>query len=384
MVGNALDTPMTPERKALDPSEIVARVAELPGIAELRAALDGERAWLVGGAVRDLLLGIDHPDLDIAVEGDAAALARRLGGEAVAHERFATATAMAGGVRVDLAGTRTETYERPGALPAVKPAAIEADLARRDFTVNAMAVPLEGAPELLDPHGGLGDLRAGLLRVLHGSSFADDPTRALRAARYAVRLGFELETETAELLASADLGAVSADRVEAELRRIAAEPDPAAAVALLAEWGLAGIDSGAAARVRAVRDVLARPEWERLVDHVDAAYRAAVLDPELEVAAVRLAAARPARPSEAVRLARGRSPIELLAARAAGGTWLDEYVTRWRSIELEIDGEDLLAAGIPEGRAIGRGLSAALEAKLDGEARDREDELRIALAAASS
>lgn len=365
----------------MDPGRI-GRLEELPGVARVRRALAGERAYLVGGAVRDMLLGLPHPDLDVAVEGDAAELARRLGGATTEHERFATATATADGVRVDLASTRSESYDHPGALPVVRPASLADDLARRDFTVNAMAIPLAGTPELIDPHGGLDDLRAGLLRVLHDASFTDDPTRALRAARYAARLGLELEPRTADLLAATDLATVSDDRVQAELRRIAGEADPAATFALLADWRLAGIDSGAAARVRAMLDVVGRPEWARVLDPVEAAYRAAVLDPQLEATALRLAAASPARPSEGVQLARGRSALELVAARAAGAAWLDDYVASWRDVELEIGGEDLLAAGVPEGRAVGRGLSAALEAKLDGRAPDRDAELRIALAAA--
>lgn len=384
MVGNAPRETLDSHRKDVDSERIGRRLDAVPGVAALREALDGERAYLVGGAVRDLLLGGEHPDLDIAVEGDAAAVAARLGGEPREHERFATASTEVDGVRLDLASTRTETYEHPGALPVVEPASIDRDLARRDFTVNAMAVPLTGEPVLLDPHGGVEDLRAGLLRVLHERSFSDDPTRALRAARYAARLGLELEPRTAELLAATDLGTVSEDRVRAELRRIAAEPDPAPALELLAEWGLAAISSGAPARVRAVLEVLGRPGWSGTVDPVEAAYRMAITDSELEMAAVRLSSARPAKPSEAVRLARGRSPLELLVARVAGGRWLDDYITTWRDVELEIDGEDLLAAGVPEGRAIGRGLSAALEAKLDGEAGGREDELRIALSAAGS
>lgn len=384
MVGNRPGETLDSHRKDVDSERIGRRLDAVPGVAALREALDGERAYLVGGAVRDLLLGADHPDLDVAVEGDAAALARRLGGDVTEHERFATATADAGGVRVDLATSRRETYERPGALPVVEPAPIADDLARRDFTVNAMAVPLAGEPELIDPHGGLDDLRAGLLRVLHEGSFADDPTRALRAARYAARLDLEPEPRTAELLAGADLATVSEDRVRAELRRIAAEPDPAPALELLAGWGLAAISSGAPARVRAVLEVLGRPGWSGTVDPVEAAYRMAITDSELEMAAVRLSSARPGKPSEAVRLARGRSPLELLVARVAGAAWLDDYISAWRDVELEIDGEDLLAAGVPEGRAIGRGLSAALEAKLDGQAGGREDELRIALSAAGS
>lgn len=373
---------MVPDKESTTQALIADRLPAIPGLERLRTALEGESAYLVGGAVRDLLLGLDNPDLDVVVEGDAVAAARRLGAEPRAHERFATATLVLDGVRVDLATARAERYERPGALPEVEPAPLARDLARRDFTVNAMAVPLSGKAELIDPHGGLDDLRAGRLRVLHPASFVDDPTRALRAARYAARFGFELEEETAELLAAADLSTVSSERVEAELRRVAASEHAAETFALLARWGLAGIDAGAGPRVEAMRAVLAQPGWDELLDTAEATYAIAVPDDALEAAALRLAAARPDRPSRAAELARGRGAVELAAGRMAGATWLDEYVREWRHVRLEIDGQDLLAAGVPEGPAVGRGLAAALDAKLDGKAGGREEELRVALGAA--
>lgn len=366
-----------------DPEALAERLARLPALGRLRESLAGERAFLVGGAVRDVLLGLDHPDLDVAVDGDVAAVARRLGAQPLLHERFRTATVEVDDVRIDLAATRAERYPRPGALPEVERAALERDLRRRDFTVNAMAVPLQGESRLIDPHGGLADLRAGLLRVLHDESFSDDPTRALRAARYAARFRFELEPRTAELLAGADLGTVSDERVQAELRRTAAETTAPEAFTLLARWGLAGIDSGAGARIGVARDVLARPGWKDLLDPAAAAYALAVPDPALEAGAVRLSAASPERPSAGAKLAAGRSPQELVMARVAGAAWLDDYVRDWRHVRLEITGEDVIAAGVPEGPAVGRALAAALAAKLDGEAAGREAELRAALAAAS-
>src|SRR5437763_10234033 len=169
----------------------------------LLPALDGlEPAFLVGGAVRDLLLGRGTVDLDVAIEGDARAVARelagRLGGEAKEHDRFGTATVRAGDLTVDLATTRRETYAEPGALPEVEPARLGEDLARRDFTINAMAASLGAAAlgELVDPHGGREDLEAGVIRVLHPGSFTDDPTRLLRAVRYEARFGFRMDPET--------------------------------------------------------------------------------------------------------------------------------------------------------------------------------------------
>jgi tRNA nucleotidyltransferase (CCA-adding enzyme) len=372
------------DRKVVSPEALFERVEALPEIAQLRAALDGEKAYLVGGAVRDLLLGAEHPDLDVAIDGDVEAVARRLGADVVTHERFGTARVDLGGSRIDLARTRSEAYPQPGALPEVSPAPIEQDLARRDFAVNAMAVPLSGPMELIDPHGGLDDLRAGRLSVLHPDSFVDDPTRALRAARYAARLGFELESATAELLAQADLGTVSRNRVEAELHRIAAEDHAPTAFGLLARWRLAEIDSGAGARVGALGQILAAPEWAEFVDRATAMYCIAVPNPELETAALRISSALPKTPSEIVRILHGRSPLELVAARLAGADWVDEYVRNLRHVGLEIDGQDLIAAGVSQGPAVGRGLAAALDAKLDGEVSGRDDELKVAVAAATA
>jgi tRNA nucleotidyltransferase (CCA-adding enzyme) len=383
MVGNSYE--MAPDTR-IDPSALGERLNALPGIAELRAAIGDAPAYLVGGAVRDLLRGEPRSDLDIAVESDFAPFAQALGGEMVEHERFQTANVILGDLDVDIARARTETYARPGALPDVAPATIQEDLARRDFTVNAMAVPLNGEAELIDPHGGLDDLRAGVLRVLHPGSFADDPTRALRAARYAARLGFSLEPETERQLRAADLGTVSDDRVIGELGYIAVEDHPSRALALIADWGL--LDLGKAPKLAAALERLfeSEPVWAEFADR-DTALLLAIAPAEharsLRARAARLSHhAEPSSPAEIHVLAHDHSPEVLAIARAAGARWLDEYAQRLRHVDLAITGYDLIEAGVPEGPAIGLGLNAALEAKLDGTVGDRDGELRVALAAA--
>jgi tRNA nucleotidyltransferase (CCA-adding enzyme) len=377
MVGNR---PMSPAEKPIeDLDQALQRV--YPELRALREAAS-EPVYLVGGAVRDLLLGRGRADIDIVVEGDALALASRLGADVVSHERFATAKVNLDGHEIDIAAARTESYQRPGALPVVEPASqVEADLGRRDFTINAMAIPLTDEPELIDPHGGQADLAAGLLRVLHPGSFADDPTRALRAARYAARFGFELESETATLLREADLATVSADRREAELLRLAGEDEAPRAFSLLAEWGLIELrDNGAELSAR-VADLLQSGAWAELVPR-DRALIAAAVGPRGGEGA--LAEARPERPSEAVELASGQDPVDLVLARALGAEWLDRYLTEWRGVALEIDGEALISAGVPQGPAIGRGLDEALRRKLDGGISGRDQELEVALAVARS
>ncbi len=219
-------------------------------------ALDhGTRPYLVGGAVRDLLLGRPTHDLDMVIVGDALAVARtaqaQLGGDLTLHEAFGTATlTLPGGLAIDLITARRETYPYPGALPLVTPSDLDADLRRRDFTINALAVAL--APHefgtLIDPLDGRADLANGHIRILHAASFHDDPTRLLRAIRYAARFSansphhFDLAPKTAAHFAAAvALGAlhtVSPQRIAHEFVRLLTEPTAAAMAARLAATDL--------------------------------------------------------------------------------------------------------------------------------------------------
>ena len=296
------------------------------------------------------------------------------------EERFGTAKVELDGHVVDIATARTETYPHSGALPVVERTEdIEADLSRRDFTVNAMAMPLGDGAELVDPHNGRDDLDRGLLRVLHPESFADDPTRAIRAARYASRLGFSLEPETERLLRATDLSAVSEDRRLAELTRLASEPNGPEGLDLLAQWGLLDFREGGIELARSVATLLAAEPWSGEAERAPALI-AAALGPsgERQPWPPRLRRDLPKRSSWHA----AQTPVELVLARALGAAWLDRYIEEWRSVALEIDGSDLLAAGIPEGPALGQGLDAALRLKLDGEISGRKGELAAALDAA--
>jgi tRNA nucleotidyltransferase (CCA-adding enzyme) len=339
-----------------------------------------EPVYLVGGAVRDLLLGQPRADVDLVVEGDAAALAERLGGAAAEHERFGTVKVEVEGHELDIATARTETYPEPGALPVVAPAEdVEADLARRDFTINAMAIPLGGEARLVDPYGGEADLKQGLLRVLHPRSFEDDPTRAIRAARYAARVEFALEPDTERLLRAANLCTVSADRRRAELKRLAGEATAHRGYQLLAEWGLIELREGGLDLMRAVDELLEREHWAEFAPREEALISAALGPPGGEEL---LASMWPPSAGEGVEVAEKRDPVELALARAMGADWIEHYLTAWRKVKLKIDGNDLIAAGVPEGPAVGRGLRAARRGRLEGEVRDRDQELAVALEAA--
>jgi tRNA nucleotidyltransferase (CCA-adding enzyme) len=402
---------------APSPQDLLDRVRSLPAGARLMALLDGvEGVYLVGGSVRDILLGGRPYDLDLVAEQDPDAVAARLGGELVAHDRFGTATVNVGGFSYDIARARRETYAHPGALPDVAPATLDEDLRRRDVTVNAIALPLAGAHagELRAVPGALDDLDARLLRVLHDRSFIDDPTRLLRLARYASRLGFEIEPHTRELaLGAARDGAlktVSGPRIGAELRLLAREDDPVAALRALRDLELDRAidprfeleDEQLARRAlellpedgRSDRLVLAiasravpAGELRSLLDRLgfEAADRDAIVAAATAADGLAGALAGARRPSEIAQVASGAGP-ELVALAGALGPAeaAREWLGRLRQVRLELDGGDLLAAGVPEGPAVGRGLAAALAAKLDGRAQGREQELAAALEGAGA
>ncbi len=229
---------------SLLPKNIKAIVADIGAEADK----SGKRVYLVGGMVRDLLLGRPSTDIDIVVEGDACAFARKVaareGAKAVFHEKFRTASlTLKGALVVDVVTARSEAYSKGGALPEIVPSTIKDDLLRRDFTVNALAAGLnaDNYAVLLDDVGGCEDIEERLIRVMHEQSFIDDPTRILRAVRYAVRFGFQLEALTQDLLdqgvAAGVLGTISAPRYFLEFRRILDEDDPVPALDLLAALG---------------------------------------------------------------------------------------------------------------------------------------------------
>jgi len=400
----------------VDLVDLRLRVAALPGMDELLPSLEGlAPTYLVGGAVRDLLRGQPSVDLDLAVEGDAEQVARavadRLGGTAVAHERFGTATVRIESLALDLARTRRERYPAPGGLPEVEPAGLHEDLGRRDFTVNAMAIGLV-EPEmglLRDPLGGRGDLRSGTIRVLHERSFLDDPTRLLRAVRYGARLGFALDADTerqAREAAEANaFGPVSGPRIRDELMDLLGEPEAPAAVARMRDLGLANAlhpaldadpdrvagavlgsaDTGADPALAALAALCAGAPRE-LEDFVrrlslgggrpEAVLRAARRGPELAEAL-----RGDLRPSELHALLASEPPEALALALALGspGEPVLRYLSDLRGARLEITGYDLLSAGVPPSPALGRALQETLWRKLDGELSGRDAELRTAI-----
>ncbi|UCF70433.1 MAG: CCA tRNA nucleotidyltransferase [candidate division WOR-3 bacterium] len=208
-------------------------------------------AYLVGGYVRDSTLGRESIDIDVVVEGDAIAAARKLNekikGKIVAYAEFGTASISVDNLRVDLASARTEKYKSPAHLPHVFPSTIVEDLNRRDFTINAIAMSIsrENFGEIFDPFEGLADIKRKLIRILHRNSFIDDPTRIFRALRYKNRFGFKLEEDTERLMREAVkegmVKRLSGQRILNELNLIFAEDSYGETVNDLSYYGIFAI-----------------------------------------------------------------------------------------------------------------------------------------------
>jgi tRNA nucleotidyltransferase (CCA-adding enzyme) len=376
-------------------------VARHPLVRRVLPALEGEVS-AVGGVVRDALLGrAPGEELDLVVEGDAVEaagrLGRALGARVVTHPRFGTASIeLPHGGRVDLVGARTERYAAPGALPTVEPGTLADDLARRDFTVNAMALRLAGARpgELVDPHGGAADLREGVLRSVRADAFAEDPSRLVRAARYAARLGLALAPETeAEARAVAPALDPGSARVAEELRRVFVEDGAPGALALLRRLGVPWIREDARVAIAAIERAAADPRaphvpaWALRLGaglDADAVQRAALPGWARAIAAEATAGAETAErlsragaPSEIDRLLRGVPPATAVGALASGA----EAVAGWWASERAptVTGADLVRAGVAPGPAIGRALAEVRAAVLDGRVEGHDAELALAL-----
>lgn len=390
------------------------------------AGLAGIPAYLVGGPVRDHLLGAPVKDLDICVVGSAPSLAQKLaetlGGRLRVHPRFRTATVyLPGGLPcVDLVTARRETYSRPGALPDVEPGSIADDLGRRDFTINAMAIPLcDDDRDLVDLHNGRADLEAGVIRTLHPQSFQDDPTRIFRAVRYEQRFGFRIDDATLTDMRSAlDGGAMttlSGPRIDNELGRLISERDPLPALRRATELGL----------LSAIHPAMPTMEhWDRLKGWSSVPPGAQPADREWpacwdaalfwtmthdQVASLAMKNAYRTRRCRYVDLlkegmpmlsADGLLPSEVCAfldyprpessavyaltvalafAQPLAAERIRRYLTEWQDLQPHLRGSDLLELGVPEGPAVGEALKALRKARLDGVTRTRRDESTFVL-----
>jgi tRNA nucleotidyltransferase (CCA-adding enzyme) len=396
------------------PQHLLKLVQDISG----QAANLGQRAYLVGGLVRDLLLGCPSFDLDLVVEGDAVKLAQKAAetsqAKLLAHHRFGTAKLRYENFTLDLATARKETYARPGALPAVTPGTLKDDLVRRDFSINAMAISL--APndygELVDPYQGKNDLEHHLIRILHPGSFTDDATRILRGVCYEQRFDFEFEAQTARLLKRdiPMLDTISGDRIRHELEHIFEEDRPELVIERLGTLGvlhrinpsLKG-DGWIAEKFDEARRLKKPAQLPSLYfcllvysfseDEIEQFFTRLNIPAKLSRAmrdTLRLKTSLPLldkpslKPSEIYYLLREYEPLVIQAnALATESTTIHRYLqlflTKLRYVKTSLDGDELKKLGISAGPKMGKVLQLLHRAKLDGEVRTRADEEQLVL-----
>lgn len=400
-------------------------IAQLPqGLVDLlreigeTALTRGENSYLVGGVVRDAILERPNHDLDVVIEGKAISLAQQLAEtkdwKIRKHPRFGTAKLSWKDFSLDLVTARLETYSRPGALPTVERGTIQGDLARRDFTINAMSVHLnpDSFGELLDPHGGQNDLQHKLVRILHPGSFSDDPTRILRALRYEQRLGFRLEQETERLIRNHldSLDTVTGERLWRELEMILQEEYPEKALKRADELGV----------LQRLYPKLKSDKWlaEKFAQARDLDDKSLSLpsiylsllcfrlsDEETESCITRLKmpgwAARALRdiirikqsishldkadihPSEIYLKLQHHAPEAIMSTYTASDSpviqeRLELYLNKLRYVNLILSGEDLQNMGIIKGKRVGQVLWALHAAKLDRKISNLKEEKALA------
>jgi len=392
------------------PAELTAILPQL-GVA---AQAKGYRLFLVGGVVRDLLLGRPAGDADIIVLGDAIDLAKSLSpslGKLTIHPAFGTASIILGNTRLDLASARTENYAHPGALPTICLGTLKDDLRRRDFTVNTLAVSLNATDygRLIDDHGGQGDLRAHLIRALHEHSFADDPTRIWRAVRYEQRLGFNIEPNTLSWLAMGIMGLknITGNRVWHELAGVLREDAPEKALVRLSKLGalrqihpILRADSWLAEKCQATRALgtqsipvylalltyrLKNSEAEVLADylHLSKPLRRVLQNTHDIKVKLPVLGRYGLKSSTIYQMLHGYAPESLETNLVASTSPQARrnimfYQNKLRKIKVSLKGSDLIKLGVPLGPHIGELLQRLLESRLDGQVTCRADELSLA------
>jgi len=368
----------------------------------------GVKAYAVGGVVRDWLLGKQRTDIDIAVPESGKKwgrlLKKELGGKLETYSEYENAVWYCRGIRIDLVGLRKERYPYPGALPVVSPGRLEEDLARRDFTINAMAMELTptGEFKLIDMFGGQQDLKLGLIRVLHPKSFMDDPTRIFRAARFAARLGFQIEPLTArwahETVTTGILRKISPARIKHEFQLLLSEPTRVDALRILNKLTVLealNLKLRPALLNRCVSIYQRYKEGEEWLLYYltlipfdkppiyfpEPTRREAKILNEVDefLKSLRPKFVRLRKPSHIYFMLQGFEIESLLYL--LGATQLrriGDYLDKYRFVKLTIDGYTLQKMGVKPSPLLGTILRRVLAAKLDGKLHTKQDELQFA------
>jgi tRNA nucleotidyltransferase (CCA-adding enzyme) len=418
-----------PVKDQLEASFDLSVVSLLRRVGEKARAL-GMRAYLVGGAVRDILTGKKNVDIDISLEGDAEEFIRRWDDprcRSVVHGRYKTGTLIwEDGFKIDIATARREFYEYAAAMPEVLSDSLKQDLGRRDFTVNAMAISLseDDWGTLMDFYGGRRDLREDVLRVMHNLSFVDDPSRVLRGVRFEQRLGMSFEDNTLRLLNSALrgglLGKLSGPRVKMELEIDFSEANPAKVAVRMRDLGVwealfpglrfTGSVSNKMRRLRRIlqflkkgRVVFRGDEWltylAALLSESPLEVRSLAMDrinltpSERRVLEAAIAAPTRLRPffastqakracSEVYLFLKAYSPVSLAYCLACedkrgAGHWIAHHLTVLSATKCALTGGDLRAMGYAPGPWIGDMLETLRLEHMDGKLTSREDEVEF-------
>ncbi len=417
-------------RKLLDekvPQKVLAILKKAGEIAEQR----GESIYLVGGAVRDLLLRDTNLDVDLVVEGEGIPFSRRLAEEfpgcrVRSHEKFGTAVMLfPDGFKIDIATARLEYYERPGALPTVETSSIKRDLYRRDFTINTLAVCLNPPRfgQVLDFFGGARDIKEKVIRVLHNLAFVEDPTRIMRAIRFSSRFGFTISKHTATLMRGAlkmrVFENVEGKRIANELIHILEERSPISCLQVMAGYGVLSAIHPALVfddRIRnlfdsiasvlswwkylfikdkveswrvymlALTDALSQEDYVNVLNRLafpGSVCQKAILERvEMRKAMAFFASNHTMRPSEAVQVLKGFSLETLLfmmakTSRDLTRKWISEYISSLRYVKPLLSGHDLKEMGFEPGPVFSEILSMLRDARLNGEVLSAEDERRL-------
>ena len=382
------------------------------------ASEEGTPLYIVGGAVRDLIIGRPVEDLDLVVEGDAETfaylVAKRLSGHVVSKSQFSTAKVRVGDILLDFITARNEHYHKPGALPQIAHGTIIEDLSRRDFSINTMAVALHLGKEhpLIDQFGGMKDIQDGLIRSLHDKSFTDDATRILRAIRYEQRLGFSLESNTQNFL-TRDLrmiDTISGERLRKEFHRCLSEENSIMILSRASELGILTainpvLRNTLPTLLLAYTAASKKKLNSDLSDHVQLALLAYEMTPE-EGESFILRMRMPSRWMSIVRDTISlKSLLSTLSLAALSKAELFQHLASYndqalracmlaakdedamqllllflrdlRNIKPALNGKDLIALGIPKGTAVGETLKSLLTARLDGKVTSNSDEAEL-------
>ena len=376
--------------------------------------------FIVGGAVRDILLGRQPDEVDLVIQGNAEDLAQRAVqfrlARRTAASQFMTVKLTIGERDMDIATARSETYASPGALPDVTPADIETDLGRRDFAANAIAASIGSMDfgRIVDPHHGVNDAQAGVLRALHAASFRDDATRMIRAARYASRLKFKLHTDTEAWLKNDAplIKTVGPDRLRNEFNRLWREKNPVEGLYMLQSWGVldrlptaSNWVGGLYTISMADREEAARPDdadvsdvyWALVATTVGADYEALIDTFNLAGSSRRAVddirlwktngqtrfreASESGRPSHIADALALFEPAALealyLTGDAAEARAIASYLGAWRHVRPELNGNDLLEMGVRQGPLVGKFLDQLRKDRMDGLVMDRDGEIQL-------